>query len=118
MALHHGTYLELPPQRRFAAASSTEKYLREQLSDPTLSDERRSRILSRAQKLGQWIAGTLEVIDPRTHNPDGSLRDDTDEGVDHEVEVSEGGASHKVKAPKKGASHEVEVSEEVVIEEG
>lgn len=85
MALHHSTYLDLSPQRRLAAVGDAEKHLREQLADPSLSEERRAKILNRAQKLGQWIAGTLEVIDPRTHNPDGSLK----ESVDHEVEISE-----------------------------
>lgn len=89
MALHHGTYLDLPPQRRLAVVGNAERHLREQLADPTLSEERRAKILSRAQKLGQWIAGTLEVIDPHTHNPDGSLREDVEVGIDHEVEISE-----------------------------
>jgi len=112
MAIHHGTYLDIPPDKRQIAAGGMERNIREQLADPDLSGGHRAKLLARAERLSKWIAGTIEVADVQAVRPDGTPKS---EPVDDEPKKDE----PKKDEPKgKGVDHEVEVTEEVVVIEG
>lgn len=59
MAHKHLTYLDIPAARRRATASKTIAQLKESLGNPILSEEQKSTLAERIDRVNKWASGTL-----------------------------------------------------------
>jgi hypothetical protein len=59
MAVKHKNYLSIPTARRKATASKSLTQLREALGNPTLTEDQRSAVIERIERVNKWAAGTL-----------------------------------------------------------
>jgi hypothetical protein len=63
MAIKHLTYLDIPPDKRQAAAKKSRERLRGLLGNPTLTPSQVSSISDQMVRLDKWERGELPTTD-------------------------------------------------------